>query len=216
MFLLNGQPISPDAPFVTPDGTQYPANWIRLSSPEERAAIGITEVPDPPTWDQRFYWGYDQDGKLIPKDHTQLVEQWSSQTNQTAYTLLLPTDWMIVRETDDGTPVDAGTKSWRQLIRTACAAKVSAIVATTTTDELAAFVTSADYSTWPTKGDVNRPYPSWTQSPLTGKWPAPVPYPTVDENGDPVTGTYEWDEASQTWQLVPPIDESQKTPSLIE
>jgi hypothetical protein len=46
MFILNGKPLSPDSAF-TPDGIQYPAKWLRLSTPEQRAAIGITEVPDP-------------------------------------------------------------------------------------------------------------------------------------------------------------------------
>ena len=57
MFLLNNKPISLDSAFTTDDGTQYPNNWIRLASPEERAAIGITEVDDAPTYDDRFYWG---------------------------------------------------------------------------------------------------------------------------------------------------------------
>ena len=58
MFLLNGNPISLDTGF-TLDGTSYPANWIRLASPEERAAIGITEVADPVRADDRFYWNGD-------------------------------------------------------------------------------------------------------------------------------------------------------------
>lgn len=203
MFVLDGRPLSPDVPFTTPDGTQYPANWLRLASPEERAAIGITEVPDPPIWDQRFYWGYDQDGKLIPKDHTQLVDQWSSQTRQTAYTLLVPTDWMVIKEADDGTPMKTETKNWRQLIRNTCGVKITAIKATNTTDQLAQFITSSDYSTWPTESDVTAPYPSWSQDLITGKWEAPVPYPTVDENGITVTGKYEWDETLQNWVKVP-------------
>ena len=89
MFILNGKPLSPDVAF-THGGIQYPANWLRLSTLEEKEAIGITEVPDPPTWDQRFYWGYTEDGELIPKDHTQLVEQWVSQTRTTAGTLIQP------------------------------------------------------------------------------------------------------------------------------
>jgi hypothetical protein len=57
MFILDGKPLSPDVAF-THEGIQYPANFLRLSTLEEKEAIGITEVPDPPTWDQRFYWGY--------------------------------------------------------------------------------------------------------------------------------------------------------------
>ena len=111
MFLLNGKPISPDSPFVTPDGTQYPSNWIRFASPEDRKAIGITEVPDPPYYDQRFYWA-----PGIPKDHDQLVTQWVDQTRYTANTLLSPTDWMIVRSVDNGKeqtrPLKPGGKTY--------------------------------------------------------------------------------------------------------
>ena len=57
MFLLDNKPLGLDVPFTTADGTQYPANWIRLASPEERAAIGITESADPVPYDDRFYWG---------------------------------------------------------------------------------------------------------------------------------------------------------------
>ena len=38
MFLLDGEPISPDVPFEH-DGVVYPPNWITLATPEEREAI---------------------------------------------------------------------------------------------------------------------------------------------------------------------------------
>lgn len=47
MFLLNGQTLPLDAPFRDAQGNSYPANWLRLTSLEEKQAIGITEVPDP-------------------------------------------------------------------------------------------------------------------------------------------------------------------------
>lgn len=56
MFMLNDKPLALDVAFTTGE-IQYPANWLRLASPEERAAIGITEVADPEPYDQRFYWG---------------------------------------------------------------------------------------------------------------------------------------------------------------
>lgn len=152
MFLLDGKPLSPDVAFTATnaDGEtiQYPANWLRLSTPDERAAIGITEVPDPAPYDQRFYWGYDADGQLIPKDHTQLVDQWCDQTRTTAGTLLQPTDWMVIREADNGVVMSKEVKDRREEIRQLSGVKVTAIKATTTTEELAAYVTSADYSQW--------------------------------------------------------------------
>ena len=152
MFVLDGKPLSPDRPFQH-RGIRYPANWLRLASPEERAAIGITEVPDPPTWDQRFYWGYDADGHLIPKDHTQLVEQWTQQTRTTANTLLAPTDWIIIREADNGKAADPAIKTWRENIRLATGTKITAITGTADTDELAAYITGAEYPVWPSDSD---------------------------------------------------------------
>jgi len=143
MFLLDGKPLSPDVAF-THDGIQYPANWLRLASPEEREAIGITEEPDPAPYDQRFWWSPE-----LPKDHTQLVEQWSNQTRTTAGTLLAPSDWLVIRETDNGTLVPEEWREWRQEIRMATGDKVAAIEATLDTEELAAYITGADYPTWP-------------------------------------------------------------------
>lgn len=144
MFLLNGVTLPIDAGFIDPaTGIQYPANWLRLASPEDRAAIGITEAPDPTWYDQRFYWSPE-----LPKDHGQLVEQWTTQTRTTANTLLAPTDWQVIREADNGKPMDAATKAERQRIRDVAGTKVAAINATTTTEELAAYITSAAYSSW--------------------------------------------------------------------
>ena len=143
MFILDGNPLSPDNAF-THDGIQYPANWLRLATPEEREAIGITEVPDPPYYDQRFYWAPD-----LPKDHGDLVEQWTTLTRTTAGTLLTPTDWMVIRQADNGTVMDPAIKTLRENIRLATGTKVAAITATTTTDELAAYITGPEYPVWP-------------------------------------------------------------------
>jgi hypothetical protein len=143
-FLLNGQPLAVDTPFTDAKGNKYPLNWLRLSTAEEKEAIGITEVPDPTPYDQRFYWG-----PGLPKDHGQLVEQWTQQTRITAGTLLSPTDWMVIRETDNGTVIDPAIKGWRQDLRLACELKISGIAATTTTEQLEAFILSDSYTSWP-------------------------------------------------------------------
>jgi len=149
MFILRNQPLSPDVAFIDINDIQRPANYLRLSSPEEREAAGVTEVPDPPTYDQRFYWGYDAEGHLIPKDHAQLVTQWTAQTRTTANTLLTPTDWIIIRQADNGKPADPVLKTWREDIRLATGVKVTAIRDTADTPELAAYITGTDYPVWP-------------------------------------------------------------------
>ena len=151
MFVLGSTILSPDRAFTHPEtGVRYPANWLRLSTLDEKKAIGIRELPDPQQWDQRFYWGYDEDGNLIPKDHAQLVEQWIQQTRTTANTLLQPTDWVIIREADNGKAADPLLKTWRENIRLATGVKVTAIAATVDTPELAAYITGTEYPVWPT------------------------------------------------------------------
>jgi hypothetical protein len=143
MFLLNGKPLALDRAFTTEDGTQYPANWLRLATPEQRAAIGITEAAPEPTYDQRFYWGPD-----LPKDHAQLVEQWVSTTKVTAGTLLAPTDWYITRASETGVAAPQSVLDRRSAIRTLSNEKEAFLAATTTTQELAEYVTSQAYTTW--------------------------------------------------------------------
>jgi len=53
MYLLDGKTLSADMPF-THGGFNYPPNWIRLSSPEDKAAIGLTEIVEQPRPDD-FY-----------------------------------------------------------------------------------------------------------------------------------------------------------------
>lgn len=171
MFILDGRPLAPGSAF-THDGIQYPANWLYLSTLEEKQAIGIEEVPDPPAWDQRFYWGYDADGNLIPKDHAQLVEQWVQQTRSTAGSLLSPSDWLVIREQDNGSEVPSEWRAWREAVRLAAGSKVDEIEQTTDTAALAAYVTGPEYPAWPS--DPNAP-------------PAPEPAPDLGPVIDGVT-----------------------------
>jgi hypothetical protein len=142
MFILNNKPLSPDVAFEH-EGIQYPANWLRLASPEERAAIGITEEPDPIPVDQRFYWDTG-----IPKDHAQLVEQWVSQVKQTAGSLLSQTDWYITRFTETGVEAPQSVLNRRSEVRLLSNEKEASLKATASTEELAAYVTGPEFNVW--------------------------------------------------------------------
>jgi len=121
MFLLNGTPLALDTPFTAND-IQYPANWLRLASPEERAAIGITEAPEPEYYDGMFYWGVNN-----PKDLTQLKTQWISQINASANARLSTSDWMVVRKAETGTNIPAGWSTYRAAVRTCASTTTTAI-----------------------------------------------------------------------------------------
>ena len=133
MFMLNNKPIGLDSAFTTEDGNQYPANWIRLASNEERAAIGITEVAEPERYDDRFYWGVGN-----PKDLDVVKSNLVSQVKVTAGTLLAPTDWKVIRAAETGTAVDGGVLADRAAVRAFSNANEAAINACTTVDDLAA------------------------------------------------------------------------------
>ena len=153
MFILNGKPLSPDVAF-THEGIQYPVNFLRLSTLEEKEAIGITEQADPPVWDQRFAWGYSEDGQLIWKDHTQLVEQWVGQVKHTAGSLLSQTDWYITRASETGLAAPQSVLTRRTEVRALSNQKEAFLEATATTDELAAYVTGPEFNVWETASPV--------------------------------------------------------------
>ena len=145
MFILDGKRLPLDKAFTTSDGRQFPRNWLRLSSLEEKQALGITEVPDvvTPGYDQRFYWSAD-----LPKDLDQLKEQWTAQVKQTAGTLLAPTDWYIVRQAENSTSIPADVLARRGEIRTFSGEKEAAIAACADVAALASYVTGSDFNRW--------------------------------------------------------------------
>jgi hypothetical protein len=154
MFILNNQPLSPDRAFTTEDGTQYPSNWLRLATVEEREAIGITETPDPIPVDQRFYWDTG-----IPKDHTELVEQWTAQVKATAGSLLAQTDWYITRASETGLAAPQSVIERRSLIRAMSNDKEAFLSLTETTEQLAEYVTSAGFNNWESGASIDGAIP---------------------------------------------------------
>lgn len=69
MYKLNGKPLTLDRPF-TVDGVQYPSNWLRMASEEDKAALGITWEADPVTPDYRFYWSEGNPKALEDKEES--------------------------------------------------------------------------------------------------------------------------------------------------
>jgi hypothetical protein len=65
-FQYNGSPISIDRPFTAPDGTKF----ANLRNPAIRETLGVTEVADPPYFDQRFYWGVDNPKLLDDREES--------------------------------------------------------------------------------------------------------------------------------------------------
>lgn len=135
-YKLGDRTLQLDVPWEH-DDMQYPANWLRLSTADNRAALGIVWVDDSPTWNHKFYRGYDSDGNLIPKTYADLKALWLKRTRETASALLQPSDWRVVKAMELGETMDADWKAWRQTIRTECETMVAAIEATTEAGDMA-------------------------------------------------------------------------------
>lgn len=132
---------------------QYPSNFLNLSSAEEKASIGLVEVQvvGSPS-NEAYYWVSTtlEDGVMTyvntPKDLVTVQESAVSNVNNTAYTLLFPSDWMIVKAGETGEPVAQDWKDYRAAVRTTANLARDGITACTTVDELAAFVAGIQ---WP-------------------------------------------------------------------
>ena len=137
-FKLDGKPLAVDVAFKTSDGTQYPANWLRLASADEKAALKITEVADDPVYDSRFYWGdgtakaladtnmVDGNGDpLLDSEGNQMIalgvkSVLKAQEKVIAGSLLAKYDWYVVRKAEKSTAIPTAITTYRDGVRTAC------------------------------------------------------------------------------------------------
>ena len=69
-------------------------------------------------------------------------------TNSQAYDYLQPTDWLVVRRSENNTPIPEDWNTWRQTIRDEAAVKVNAINACTSKEELNTYCQSDSYLFW--------------------------------------------------------------------
>ena len=143
-FLLDGNPLAIDVAFSHID-INYTANWLRLSTAQEKKDVGITEVADAPTYDSRFYWGdgtaktltdtneVDENGDpLLDENGDQVVtlgvkSVLKAQEKEIAGSLLAKYDWYVVRKAETSKAIPTTIKTYRTAIRTACATRETEI-----------------------------------------------------------------------------------------
>ena len=136
-FLLDGKPLPVDVAFSHND-INYPANWLRLSTAQEKKDLGITEVADAPVYDSRFYNSdgsakalddenaKDTDGNLLKNpDGSQVVIKGvksilKEQEKATAGSLLAKYDWYVIRKAETSKAIPTAIKTYRTAVRTAC------------------------------------------------------------------------------------------------
>ena len=136
-FLLNGNPLAVDVPFTVGD-INYPANWLRLSTAQEKKDLGITEVADAPTYDSRFYWNDGtaralDDVNEVDKNNDPILDEngnqvvtlgvksvLKAQEKATAGSLLAKYDWYVIRKYEASKAIPTAIKTYRTAVRTAC------------------------------------------------------------------------------------------------
>ena len=136
-FKLDGQPLAVDVAFSHND-INYPANWLRLSTPAEKTALGITEVADDVKPDSRFYWAngtaktltdtneVDENGDPVLDENGDQVVALGVKSvlkaveKASAGSLLAKYDWYVVRKAEKGTAIPSTVTTYRDAVRTAC------------------------------------------------------------------------------------------------
>jgi hypothetical protein len=138
------------------DGNLYPANWIQLSTPEEKAELQLQEVVTVgERKDDRYYWVSESlEGATLtitstPKDLEQVRANAISQVNAVAYSILLPSDWMVTRKVERNVDIPADWAAFRAAVITASTAGRTAYESATSVDEIVAVQIS-----WPVSPDA--------------------------------------------------------------
>ena len=158
-FKLNGNPLAVDVAFSHND-INYPANWLRLSTAQEKKDLGITEVDDPKTYDSRFYNGdgtaktltdtnaTDENGDpVLDENGDQVVilgvkSVLKAKEKAMADSYLSKYDWYVVRKAEKSTAIPTAITTYRDGVRTACDTREKEIDACSDT---AALVTLYSY-----------------------------------------------------------------------
>jgi hypothetical protein len=123
-FYINGKLLAEGVSFYDANGTQYPSNWLNLSTEEQKAAIGITWVADPTPVDTRFYWDTNLpkalEDKLEDNGSTTkgLKTTFKAQVKDTANKLLAQTDWYVIRKAERNVDIPTDIADKRSAIVT--------------------------------------------------------------------------------------------------
>ena len=142
-FKLDGKTLPVDVAF-TSNGINYPSNWLRLTTLSEKQAIGISEVADEATYDQRFYTAPD-----TAKDLAELKTSWVEQQKVEAGFLLAKYDWYVVRKAEKTTAIPSNVSTYRDAVRTSCTAREGEINGAANVAALKTLIDGTGITAWP-------------------------------------------------------------------
>ena len=147
-------------------GTQYGPESLFALTADQKQDLGIYDVAYGNRQDDRFYVitenqkTFDQDEKIVKVTYSAaakdmedvgeskgLKSQWIAQTNQTANSLLVQSDWMLVRKIERSVDVPAKIVTYRAAVITEANRLTTAIAAATNVTQL---ITAINSTSWPT------------------------------------------------------------------
>lgn len=135
-------------------GTTHPHVWNRYSD-AKKAELGLTLIPAPVRYDNRFYWSpeipreledrpeFEEDGTtpVLDEKGNQVItlglkSNAISKVKTQANGQLRGTDWMVIRGVENiGKPMNTEAKDYRAAVRASSDSIEAAITATTTLEE---------------------------------------------------------------------------------
>ena len=138
-------------------GIQYPRNWLNLASDSEKASVGFIEVTYSGSHKNGEYYNNSESAPVYDaskgtvvitksstaKDLASLKANKKEQASATAYSSILPTDWYVVRKSENSTAIPAKISAFRTAVRLVCNSLCTAIDNASDLDAVAALYTNA-------------------------------------------------------------------------
>jgi len=171
--------------WIDDNGYKHPYNWASLWSNDDKTNWGVSwenASASEATFDTRFYSGRQSDGTLIPHSLTDVLwvdgdgnainDPLTGQQGKTkglktiaievaktqANGFLIKHDWYIVRNAEKSTAIPSAVTTFRDAVRTSCAAIETSI---TNASDLAAFIALYDVPMKDGKPNGNAPINDW-------------------------------------------------------
>ena len=147
-YMLDGRQLRVGRPFKTATAS-YSQMWVTALSDDEKTAIGITYEADPAPFDSQYYFSAGN-----PRDVADLKTGIIQKQKDAATSLLSKSDWYVTRKYEKDTAIPSKVTTYRDAVRTACAARETEINAASDTAALETLMkktpgTSGALTQWP-------------------------------------------------------------------
>ena len=162
-YKCNGRVITPGQSFQTADGATVTNQWAEVFSTEQLTARGVSFVADK----VRTYETPYQNADGTAKDLSTVKAVAVANEKAKAGLLLKNTDWYVTRKAEKETAIPSNVVTYRDGVRTACAARESEINGAADTDALQALLENPE-TIWDAENEkeIDNPAPHLTSWPV--------------------------------------------------